>query len=221
MGETAPPRTKLAMQLPADLPAALTRKYGARTAPATAWWPCAAADPGAASPESEDDLPSLPALEGPCVRFALCGDGTVPPSLQPAAVQPRCQAEAPAKKAFVQRALAPTSRVTAPYDALPAALRDALGPRLVTRPPKAGQPGTQYAGVSRQGAGYQVQVLCAGRTVRLATVSDPRVGALLVAASRLDARLLEAPLKAREWLLQLCRCPDEAARWADVHVGSE
>ena len=109
------------------------------------------------------------------------------------------------------------TRIDIPFEALPISLRDALEPHLEqTRDGR-------FVNVSPQpggGSGYQVQFWLGKPRghVRLATVLDPKVGALLVAAARADPSLLRAPLVARAWLLQLIEREDHAEEWVRCHL---
>lgn len=143
------------------------------------------------------------------VRVALCGNANPAPPL-PQPVEP------PPKRHRSHRPGA--SMITATFESLPARLVETLGPRvrLATRANKDGTP--KYINVSAQsgrGAGYQVQHWTGTSHVRLATVSDPAVGGLLVAASALDPSLVRASLCARDWLLDLIDHPEKVDAWID------
>jgi hypothetical protein len=109
------------------------------------------------------------------------------------------------------RRAAPTT-IELTYASLPPALRARLEDDLQATKADDGAP--RYVNVSRQSAQcYQVQAWSGGAHVRLATVSDPKVGALLLAAARLDVALLSRPLAAREWLLRVVADPAALAAW--------
>lgn len=106
--------------------------------------------------------------------------------------------------------------VTSSYGALPAALRDFLGPRIKVGRKTTADGTPTYVNVSPQsghGNGYQVQWWTGKGHVRLGTVADPMVGGLLVAATALDASLLKAPLGARDWLVDLLAHPEKVDAW--------
>ena len=122
----------------------------------------------------------------------------------------------------------PSTQLVYPYTSIPQALRDVLEPRfeLAQNTP------TGFRNVAPQpsGRGYQVQLWrgkANGGPVRLGTVNDPRVGALLYAMARVDVSLIAAPLRARGRLVEIMEggpespceeTPDVRARaWIFMH----
>ena len=109
------------------------------------------------------------------------------------------------------------TRLDVPFDAVPAPLRDALEPHIGET--RCGR----FVNVSPQpgcGRGYQVQFWLGKPRghVRLATVLDPKVGALLVAAAHVDPSLLRAPLVARAWLLEMLEDEARVDEWVRTHL---
>lgn len=202
------------MELPRDLLAALGAKYGrtARTEqerrPGGTPW---------REPSPSDE--TMPTESGCFFTVAICGNGCPAPcveSREDRAVAltrkaPAEKSEHPVKVANKKQTLG--SRLDAAYSEIPICLRDALEPHISYRNRNSADEGKRYVNVTRQGGGFQVQKTHDGKSVRLATVSDAKVGALLVAASKRDPDLLEHPLRARDWLTDLMRSPEKAEAW--------
>ena len=98
----------------------------------------------------------------------------------------------------------PSSQLVYPYESIPQELRDALEPRFAHAPNT--PTGFLHVALQPNGSGYQVQLWRGkknGGLVRLGTVNDPRVGALLYAAARIDVALIQEKLLARDWLVKI------------------
>ena len=108
--------------------------------------------------------------------------------------------------------------LTTKWEEVPASLRD----RLVLRPSKRGG----YLNVSKQpgsGNGFQVQIWQKEkkRHIRLATVEDEKVGALLCAAAEADPSLAEYSLKCKAWFDRMLSDSKELVAWeASLQHGS-
>ena len=158
-----------------------------------------------------------PSPRGPSVMVPLGCDGrplqrtTQPPTSapQPEPNTPRLPRQKPCATG--------RTRLDFPYEEVPENLRAALEPHVqLSRSAKqtyklvSPQPGSKC----KEGGGFQVQVHVGhGKLVRCGTVGDERVGALMVAACRLDPRLAQEGLGAVRWIMSLMDDPAAVKAW--------
>ena len=105
---------------------------------------------------------------------------------------------------------------------VPLALREFMEPRLKRARGTYPTGGTKYVNVSASGNGF-VALHWPGYSphVRLGSVQDAKVGALLVAAARLDKDLVAESMAAATWLTDLVACPNRVDAWVKRWDGDE
>ena len=109
-----------------------------------------------------------------------------------------------------------STQLSVQWEDLPAIMRTAFEHRLV-RGKNSG-----YLNVSKQpgsGTGYQVQYFINSqrRHIRLGTVSDEKVGALMVSAASMDDTLRQASLICRDWLVKMMNNENFCQDWLVRH----
>ena len=108
------------------------------------------------------------------------------------------------------------------WEGVPAGIRGLLEPEFLVK--GFNEDGTaKYKHVAPQpghGSGFQVQLWNGEKLIRLGTVPDARMGALLVAAAKRDPSLADAHQKAKEWLSKVCTDPAACRSWL-VRVDGE
>lgn len=114
------------------------------------------------------------------------------------------------------------SQVTTLWVDLPDELRRAFAPLLKTGKNKAGK-STGYLNVKPQpglGNGFQVQFWNreTQKHVRLGTVTDEKVGALMYAAATIDKTLFSEALVCRDWLINMIFDAQFRSEWLNRHA---
>lgn len=195
----------MSVEFPTDVLLELSRKYAPRR-------PAAAATKSIPDPSSSDED------DGNEVVVPVDHDGQpLPPfslgthALLSLVASRKQHAQSSTESSKAKRPRGLHTQVTVAWEDLPEEMQSTFAPMLKKNVAK----GT-YTMVSKQpgiGDGFQVQASNRNKVVRLGTVRDARVGALMVSAADRDPSLKEAPLACRDWLVRVLADPVERASW--------